>query len=69
MNPVDTLFPDPRNGDPRYGAYGPVAALALVRATGMSRMVNPAIVALALANATALGPIHYTPVTGSPRRK
>jgi hypothetical protein len=69
MNPVDMPFNDPRNGDPRYGAYGPVAALALVRATGMSQMVNPAVVALALANATARGTVHYSPLTGSPRRK
>jgi hypothetical protein len=42
--------------DPRYGAYGPVAALTLATRSGMGRMTNPAVVAIALANATAALP-------------
>lgn len=39
--------------DPRYSAYGPVGALTLAGQSGMARMRNPAIAAIALANAMA----------------
>lgn len=40
--------------DPRYAPYGSLALLTVESVSGMARMRNPAIAAIALANAGAL---------------